>query len=100
MLEGKYKTIPQDNMYLFGLLLSFFDSDMNVNITLAGYVAKVFNSLFDFVKNKNKETEVDLLQLVCFDVVDNYPLFYGSVDSRLFVQEGRSDFEYYETYAQ
>ena len=35
--------ILRDKMYLLGLLLSFFDSTNPVNITLAGYVAKVFN---------------------------------------------------------
>ncbi|KAL4456192.1 hypothetical protein ABPG74_014153 [Tetrahymena malaccensis] len=57
-LEQKYEKIPQDNMYLFGLLLSFFESNKEVNITLAGYVAKVFLHLFSLAKNKNKEQEI------------------------------------------
>lgn len=57
--ERKYAEIQQDNFYLIGLLMSFFDSPNEpVNVTSAGYVTKVLVSLLNLARSKAREFEV------------------------------------------
>lgn len=70
----KYAKIERDNMFLFGLLLSFFEDEKeSVNVTLAGYVSKVIISLMNIAKNKQREIQVRYKEKIdCYYFI-NYP---------------------------